>query len=68
MRKIVEYYITIRDVMRNSEFIIKCDTEAELKQRYEKYKKDTDYDIISMHSMLIEIRPISSSQIENIIM
>ena len=68
MRKVVEYYITIRDIMREQEFILKCDNDAELKAMYEKYKKDNDYKIMSMHSMLMEIRPILSEMMESVIM
>lgn len=58
--KVVKYTITIKDVMRDSLFDIECDSEKELKLKYEKYSKDTDYEVISMQSVLLEIRPISA--------
>ena len=58
--KIVKYIITIKDIMRNSLFDLECASENELKSKYEKYSKDTDYEVVSMQSALIEIRPISA--------
>lgn len=58
--KAVKYTITIKDVMRDSLFDIECDSEKELKLKYEKYSKDTDYKVVSMQSVLLEIRPISA--------
>lgn len=58
--KIVKYIITIKDIMRDSSFILECDSESELKLKYERYSEDTDYEVISMQSVLIEINPISA--------
>lgn len=58
--KVVKYIITVKDIMRNSLFDLECDSEIELKLRYEKYSKDTDYEVMSMQSVLLEIRPISA--------
>lgn len=58
--KKVAYLITIKDVMRNSEFDIEYKSETELKLNYEKYRKDTDYEVVSMQSVLLEIRPITA--------
>lgn len=58
--KKVTYLITIKDIMRNSEFDIEYKSETELKLNYEKYKKDTDYEVVSMQSVLLEIRPITA--------
>ena len=57
--KFGKYTITIKDVMRDSLFDIECDSETELRLKYEKYSKDTDYEVISMQSVLLEIRPIN---------
>lgn len=59
MKKVV-YLITIKDVMKNSDFDIECSSETELKLKYEKYKKDTNYEVVSMQSVLLEIRPITA--------
>lgn len=58
--KVVKYIITVKDIMRNSLFDLEFDSETELKLRYEKYSKDTDYEVMSMQSVLLEIRPISA--------
>lgn len=68
MRKIVEYYITIRNITKEQEFVLKCDNDAQLKQMYETYKKEKNFKILSMHSMLMEIRPIPIEYMENVIM
>lgn len=55
-----KYIITIKDIMRDSLFDLECESETELRLKYEKYSKDIDYEVISMHSVLLEIRPINA--------
>lgn len=62
--KVVKYVITIKDIMRNSLFDIECTSKNELKKKYEVYSKDTDYEVVSMRSVLIEVRPISIDILE----
>ena len=58
--KKIKYLITIKDIMRETQFDLECNSETELKLNYEKYKKDTDYEVVSMQSVLLEIRPITA--------
>jgi hypothetical protein len=58
--KVIKYCLTIRDIMRGTEFIVECESDTELKIKYERYQKDTDYEVVSMYSMLLEIRPITA--------
>lgn len=58
--KLLKYCLTIKDVMRDSYFIVECVSTTELKLRYEKYMKDTDYEVVSIHSVLLEIRLINA--------
>lgn len=58
--KVVKYTITVKDIMRNILYDLECESETELRSKYEKYSKDTDYEVMSMQSVLLEIRPISA--------
>lgn len=55
-----KYIITIKDIMRDELYDIECECYEELKRKWERYSKDTDYEVISMHSVLIEIRTINA--------
>lgn len=68
MVKMIKYHMTVKDVMRNALFIVERCSEEELRKVYYRYKNDSDYEVISAESMLIEVRPIRLSDIENPIM
>lgn len=55
---LVKYTITIKDIMRGSLFDVECEDFEELKNKYKRYSNDSDYEVIHMHSVLLEIRPI----------
>ncbi len=66
--KIVKYVITIMDVLNNTCYNDTVDSETEVKIKYEKLKKSTDYKIISVNTLLLEIRPMNLEEFENTIM
>ena len=66
--KTVKYIITIMDILNNTCYNDTVDSEAEVKLKYEKLKKSTDYKIISVNALLLEIRPINLEEFENNIM
>lgn len=66
--KIVKYVITIMDVLTNTCYNNTVDTETEVKIIYERLKKNTDYKVISVNALLLEIRPINLEEFENKIM
>ena len=66
--KIVKYIITIMDVLNNTCYNDTVDSEAEVKIKYEQLKKSTDYKIISVNTLLLEIRPLNLEELEKPIM
>lgn len=66
--KIVKYVITIMDVINNTCYNDTVDSEAEVKIKYEQLKKSTDYKIISVNTLLLEIRPLNLEELETPIM
>lgn len=66
--KILKYVITIMDVRNNICYNDTVDTETEVKIKYEKLKKSTDYKIISVNALLLELRPLNLEELENKIM
>lgn len=66
--KIVKYVITIMDVLTHTCFNDTVDSETEVKIKYEKLKKNTDYKIISVNTLLLEMRPFNLEELENNIM
>lgn len=66
--KIVKYVITIMDVLTNTCYNETVDSETEVKIEYEKLKKNTDYKIISVNALLLEMRPLDLEELENKIM
>lgn len=66
--KIVKYVITIMDVLNNTCYNDTVDTDTEVKIKYDKLKKSTDYKIISVNALLLEMRPMNLEEFENLIM
>lgn len=66
--KIVKYVITIMDVLTNTCYNDTLDSETEVKIKYEKLKKNPDYKIISVNTLLLEIRPMNLEELEPNIM
>ena len=66
--KIVKYIITIRDVRYNTCYNVTVDTDTEVKIKYDKLKKSADYEIISVNTLLLEIRAFDLEELENKIM
>lgn len=56
------------DVLTNTCYNNTVDTETEVKIIYERLKKNTDYKVISVNALLLEIRPINLEEFENKIM
>lgn len=54
MDKINKYYLHVKDVMRDYVFALDYESLEELASAYGKYSKDSDYEIVSMHSMCVE--------------
>ena len=63
--KIVKYVITIMDVPTNTCYNDTVDSETEVKIKYEKLKKNPDYEIISVNALLLEMRPLDLEELEN---
>lgn len=60
MSKITTYYLIVKDVMRGSVMALEYSTYKELAEGYNRYSKDNDYEVLTMHSTSIEtvvIRP-----------
>ena len=66
--KIFKYVITIKDVLTNTCYNDTVDSETEVKIKYEKLKKNNDYEIISVNALSLEIRPLDLEDLENKIM
>lgn len=66
--EIVKYIITIMDLRNNTCYNYTVDSETEVKIKYEKLKKSTDYKIISVNTLLLEIRAFNLEELENKIM
>lgn len=66
--KILKYVMTIIDVRTNTCYNDTVDSETEVKIKIEKLKKNTDYKIISVNALLLELRPLDLEELENKIM
>ena len=63
MLKTARYCLQVLDIMRNSEYTLDYGSEDELRKAYKRYDKDTDYSIIGMYTMLVEIREIKKEDL-----
>ena len=66
--KILKYVITIMDMRNNICYNDTVDSETEVKIKYEKLKKNTDYEIISVNAISLEMRPLNLEELKNKIM
>lgn len=46
-----KYFITVRDIMRDTLYTFSYDSYTEFIKRYNWYHKDTDWEIISAHKV-----------------
>ena len=67
MSKTMTYYLHVKDVMRDFPLALNYDTKRELALAYDRYSKDTDYEVLSMHSMQIDTNVIKPEELKKIL-
>lgn len=50
-----KYYLYVKDIMRDYIFPIEVKSLLELAYVYKKYDEDTDYDVVSMQSVVVNV-------------
>lgn len=53
MNKGMKYYLQVKDAMRGTHFVLDYETMKDLESAYTRYSVDTDYEVISMWSIII---------------
>lgn len=53
MSKVTTYYLHVKDVMRNHNISLIYLTKKELCEAYTRYKNNTDYEVLSIHSVCV---------------
>ena len=63
MSKTITFYLHVKDVMRDYALALNYETKKELANAYNRYSKDSDYEILSMHSMEVETNVINPKEL-----
>lgn len=67
MSRTTTYYLHVKDVMRGYSLALNYETMIELRDAYNRYSKDNDYEVLSMHSTIIETDVINPKELTSII-
>lgn len=67
MSMVKTYWLHVKDVMRDSVLALDYETRRELAHAYNRYSKDTDYEVLSMHSTKIETDVIQPKELIEIL-
>lgn len=63
MSKTITYYLHVKDVLKGTAFALNYATKKELESAYNRYSKDTDYKVLSMHSMEVSTNVILPNEL-----
>lgn len=67
MAKTRTYYLNVVDIMRGSALSLNYETKKELADAYKRYRDNTDYKVLSVHSITVESDVILTTELENIL-
>ena len=61
--KVVKYVLTVKDVMRGTTFELEIESKDSLKERYEKYSKDYDYEVVGATEVSLEVKLLNANDL-----